>query len=84
MISTRKVAATVMEGLSVRRGSRETPLRQGEVVREPANVACTRLTLWNIDGYFCALFLLGSTCQHVARFVMLRLGRNVNGTFFLV
>ena len=55
VIAAREVAATAVEGFSIRRESRETPLHRGEGAREPANGTCTRLMLRNVDGHHSKL-----------------------------
>ena len=55
VIAALEVTATAAEGLSIRRGSRGTPLRRGEGAGELANGAPTRLTLRNADGYHSEL-----------------------------
>ena len=59
VIAAQEVAATtvatVVEGLSIKRGSLGALPHQGKRVREPENSVATRLTMQNVDGYHSKL-----------------------------
>ena len=55
VIAAWDVAATAVEGFSIRCGSYGTPLHHDEGAREPANGAPPRLTSRNVDEYHSKL-----------------------------